>query len=115
MNKDDTGCEITVFHKAGGPLTKRIWLNPDGSLGNDKTACSMAVGVAGRVPIADVHVLAAVIKQIRPSQALALGALRDGHPDVVNIVVKDKLAGQANTIARTKGEIIYRPNGPRTC
>jgi hypothetical protein len=42
----------------------------------------------------------------------ALGALRDGLPDKVKVVSKAKLNGQANTIARTKGAIVYRAKRP---
>src|SRR4029077_1616503 len=41
-----------------------------------------------------------------------LGSLRDGLPDKVDVVVEKKLKGQANTIARTRGELLYRENCP---
>ena len=105
-------CEITIFSKAGGVLTKRIKLAKDGSLERDGSECKMTVGSACRAPIADVHALAAKIAKLRPYQAIALGALRDGLPDKVKIVTKKKLNGQANTIARTRGEIVYREKRP---
>ena len=42
---------ITLFAKSGGPLTKRISLNEDGSLVSDGSACVMAHGTARRVSI----------------------------------------------------------------
>jgi hypothetical protein len=34
--------QITLFAKGGGPLTKRIYLAPDGSLKSDGSACVMS-------------------------------------------------------------------------
>ena len=106
--RTDVACEITVFDKTGGVLTKKIGLSKDGALESDGSECRMANGWAYRTPIADLHALAAKIAKLRPYQAIALGALRDGLPDKVKIVTKKKLNGQANTIARTGGEIVYR-------
>jgi hypothetical protein len=104
--------EIVKFSKDGGPLTKQISLSPDGTLVKDGSACVMTHGKAMRVRIADLHAFAAELTQLQPCEAIALGALRDGLPDEVRIVTKKKLNGQANTIARTRGEIIYRKNCP---
>jgi hypothetical protein len=82
----------------------------DGTLVSDGSACVMARGKAERVKIADIDELATLIGSLHPSQAIALGALRDGLPDEVRIVTKKKLNGQANTIARTRDEILYREN-----
>jgi hypothetical protein len=106
------GGEITVYNKTGGVLTKRIELAKDGSLERDGSECRMASGWAFRTPIADLHALAAKIAKLRPYQAISLGTLRDGLPDKVKIVTKAKLNGQAGTIARTRGEIIYRGKCP---
>jgi hypothetical protein len=104
--------ELTVFEKSGGPLTKHITLSPDGSVKSDGSACLMASGVAHRLPLADVGELAAAIAKARSDQAIALGALRAGLPETVNIVTKSKLNGQPNTIARTAGDIHFRKERP---
>ena len=103
--------EITVFDKAGGPLTKRISLNADGSINTDGSACVMSRGKARRAKVADVHALAALIERLKPYQAIALGVFRDGLPDQVRIVTKDRLNGvtQPNIIARSSDYIVYRP------
>ena len=41
--------EIVCFTKAGGPLTKRISLNSDGSTKSDGSECRMARGAAARI------------------------------------------------------------------
>ena len=41
--------EITVFAKAGGPLTKQIYLDSDGSLKSDGRACALSTGTASWV------------------------------------------------------------------
>ena len=106
--------EIVVFTKAGGPLTKRISLNEDGSIKKDNSAGIMARGQARRAKVADVEQLAALIEKLRSEQAIALGALRADLPDEVEIVTKDKLDGQSppNVIARTSNDIVYRKGRP---
>ena len=69
----DATIEITVFEKHGGPLTKRIHLNPDGAIGNDSAACLMANGVARRVWVDGVDLLARIINEFGPHQAYAIG------------------------------------------
>src|SRR5262245_16299921 len=104
--------ELTCFTKANGPLTKRISLAPDGTVKSDGSACVMARGTAQRVRIADVRELAAVIENVRPDQAIALGALRTGLPDKVQVVTKQKLNGEPNVIARTGTDIVFRREKP---
>jgi hypothetical protein len=104
--------ELTVFEKSGGPLTKHIRLSPDGSVKSDGSACLMASGVAHRLRVADVGDLAAAIAKARSDQAIALGALRAGLSETVNIVTKSKLNGQPNTIARTARDIYFRKERP---
>ena len=104
--------EVTVFDKTGGILTKRISLSKDGTLIKDGSACSMKSGTAKRVPITDVHDYAKLIERLKPYQALALGVIREGFDGGVNVVVKKKLNGQANTIARSGDYIVFRPKQP---
>jgi hypothetical protein len=71
----------------------------------------MARGDARRVEIGSVDQLAGLIDQLPKNQAIALGALRTGLPDQVEVVTKAKLlngAAQPNIIARTGNDIIYR-------
>jgi hypothetical protein len=104
--------EITVFEKIGGVLSKRIWLDSEGKVCSDGSACVMTRGSALRLRIADVSELAAMIEKIRPNEALALGALRADLPEKVHIVTKSKLNGQPNTIARTASDIHFRKERP---
>ena len=99
--------ELTVFTKSGGPLTKRISLMPDGSLKSDGSACVMAHGRARRANIASVLDLGALIEQLKPNEAIALGRLRPDLPDRVEVVTKRKLNGAANVIARTGADLVY--------
>jgi hypothetical protein len=105
--------ELTRLTKHGGPLTKRIFLTPDGTLVKDGSACVMGRGVAERVRLDGVDALAALIEGLAPSQALALGALRPDLPDNVQITTKKKLlngVARPDIIARTGADINY--NGP---
>jgi DNA polymerase I-like protein with 3'-5' exonuclease and polymerase domains len=105
--------ELTLFTKAGGPLTKRILLAPDGTLVKDSSACVMAHGTAERVRVAGVDALGALIEDLAPSQAIALGTLRADLPDKVEVVTKKTLVNgvaRPDVIARTGSNIIY--HGP---
>ena len=79
---------LTRFTKDDGPLTKQIYLAPDGTLVKDGSACVMAHGTAERVRVAGVVALGALIEGLTPSQALALGALRADLPDKVEVATK---------------------------
>jgi hypothetical protein len=107
-----TAFELTRFTKANGPLTKSISLAANGSVKSDGCACVMSRGTAQRLRVADVGELAAVIENIRPDQAIALGALRTGLPDKVQVVTKQKLNGQPDVIARTGADIVFRKEQP---
>jgi hypothetical protein len=102
--------EITLFTKRGGPLTKRIALDANGKLQNDSSACLMTQGTAQRVTIASDRALAELIGGLRSDQATALGRLRPGLPNKVEVVTKRALLGgaPANTITRTGNNIIYQ-------
>ena len=102
--------EITLFNKAGGPLTKRISFAPDGKLMCDGSACVMSHGTAERVKVTSVGGLATLIGTLRPNQAIALGALRAGLPNKVDVVTEKKLNGvvRPDIIARTSANITYK-------
>jgi hypothetical protein len=103
--------ELTKLTKVGGPLTKRISLAPDGTLKKDGSACVMARGTAERVQIAGVDALGALIEGLQASQAIALGALRAGLPDKVEVTAEKKLingVARPDIIARTGANIVYR-------
>jgi hypothetical protein len=106
-------CEITVFTKANGPLTKRISLAPDGTIKSDGSACVMANGTAERASISEVSGLAKLIEKLGNDQAITLGALRAGLRKKVKVVTARQLNGRArpNIIARTGANIIYE-EGP---
>lgn len=107
--KEPAVFEIVRFTKAGGPLTKRISLNDDGSTKSDGSGCLMPRGIAVRTPLANITELAALISALRPDQAIGLGALRSDLPDQVNVVTKSKLNGHAaDVIARTADSIQFR-------
>jgi hypothetical protein len=103
--------ELTKFTKHGGPLTKRISVSPDGTLIKDGSACLMAHGTADRVRVVGVHALGALIEQLTPSQAIALGALHPDLPDKVEVVTKKALlngVARPDVITRTGTNLDYR-------
>ena len=103
--------KLTRLTKDDGPLTKQIYLAPDGTLVKDGSACVMARGTAERVRVAGVVALGALIEGLTPSQALALGTLRADLPDKVEVATKKRLANGAarpDVIARTGSNIVYR-------
>jgi hypothetical protein len=109
--------EITVLTKTGGPLTKVIRLSPDGKIISDGSACVMARGRASRVRLPSHADFAPLINGLEQTQAIALGALRPGLPDHVEIVTKKRLTelnGKTppNIVARTSGHIEYIEKQP---
>jgi hypothetical protein len=107
--------ELTKLTKHGGPLTKKISLDPDGTPMKDSSACVMGRGTAERVRLDGVDALAVLIEGLTPSQALALGALRADLPDKVEVTTKAKLINgvmRPDIIARTGANIIYRGGQP---
>jgi hypothetical protein len=108
--------EIVGFAKAGGPLTKRISLSPEGKVISNGSACVMSHGQACRVRLNNVEAFAALIGNLDRSEAIALGALNADLPDQVEVVTKRKLTelnGHAiNIIARTADHIRHVPDKP---
>jgi hypothetical protein len=105
--------ELTKFTKDGGPLTKKIFLAPDGTLVKDDSACAMARGTAERIWVDGVDQFGALLKDLVVSQALALGMLQAGLPDKVEITTKKTLmngVARPDLIARTGANIVY--HGP---
>ena len=109
-----TDMQVTLLAKADGPLTKRISLGSDGSIRSDGSLCLMSRGNARRFSFDDVAHLADTIAQLKPNQALALGALRADLPARVDVTTKRKLNGAhvPGLIARTATYIGYRPGRP---
>src|SRR5215831_3461261 len=108
-----TGIELTKLTKVGGPLTKKISLSPDGTLVKDGSACVIARGTAERVRVANVRALGALIENLTPTQAIALGTLRAGLPDRVELTTKKRLVNgvaRPDIVARTGSNIVY--HGP---
>jgi len=67
----------------------------------------MRHGRARRANIANVLDLGGLIEQLKPNEAIALGRLRSGLPDRVEVVTKCKLNGKAGVIARTGADLVY--------
>ena len=104
---------LTRFTKDGGPLTKQISLAADGTLMTGRLGLRDGRGTAERVRVAGVDALGALIEDLTPSQALALGALRADLPDKVAVTTKKMLlngAARPDLIARTGANIVY--HGP---
>jgi hypothetical protein len=102
--------ELTIITKDSGPLTKRIFLGPDGKVVSDGSACSLAHGKAKRLNIDTLDDLAPVIESLGSDQAFALGTLRDGLADEIPLVT-DKNEGNGS-YARTKKNFVHRPGLP---
>jgi hypothetical protein len=106
---------ITAITKISGALTKRIALTDDGTLLSDGSACIMPSGTGERASFNTLSEFAAYISSLGSHQAIALGSLRSGLPDKVEITTKgqlEKLNGTVtpHLIARTAEHIFYLPN-----
>jgi hypothetical protein len=101
--------EIVMLSKLGGPLTKQICLDENGGTKSDGSACVMSRGLATRTPVSCVSQLGALIGRLQSNQAIALGSLRHGLPQRVDVVTKRALNGaSAAAISRTADNITYR-------
>lgn len=110
-DSDDT--EITIFHKTGGILSKRISLTKSGVIDADGSECWMSKGEASRKKLNGPASLADLIDNMPSEQALALGRLKPGLPDVVEIARKQDLDASApGTIARTGDYLYFEPGKP---
>jgi hypothetical protein len=111
-----TAFELTVLAKAGGPLTKRISLNPDGSLSADGSACVMGHGKARRAHLTGLAAFAALINGLGQHEAVALGALHHELPEQVDITTKAQLQklkdAPVDLVARTAAYIGSRRDLP---
>jgi hypothetical protein len=105
--------EITAFAKAGGPLTKRIFLAADDKLISDGSACVMAHGEARRIQFSCLQHFADHIDGLNSAAAIALGRLREDLPDQCDVTVKSKLNGNYPAlIARSQEYIVYVTGAP---
>ena len=105
--------EITVFHKADGILSKRITLTKSGEVNANGRECCMSRGRAHRVKLNGIHSMAELVGNMASEEALALGRLRAGIADEVQITVKDlEDAASPDTIARTKENLVFAPGKP---
>src|SRR5215467_12329959 len=106
--------EITLITKRGvdPTLSKRIFLDPSGTLRSDGSRCRMAEGVAIRACAALPRDLANHIAACGPDTALALGAMKPGLPTPATIVTKQSLPQHPGAITRTRGSIDYQPGKP---
>jgi hypothetical protein len=106
--------EITIFRKRKGTLSKQIWLDRDGKIKSDGSACKMTEGEAYREYVDGVEALADLLDDMRSDEALALGRLRDDLPDGVRVITKKKLDSSTphDTIARTEDYLLLEPGEP---
>ncbi len=105
-------CEITVFTKPDGLMTKIIALDSDGMVHSDGGACALSYGTAERVTVASAGALAALIGRLQPNQAIALGRLRMDLSAKVPVVTKRNLKETPDAIARTGDYINFAPGIP---
>src|SRR6202040_2689438 len=113
MNAPLLSLEITRFEKTGGPLTKRVYLKPDGAIANDSSDCRMSRGVMHRQHLLDWRALAGLIEETPRNTAYALGVMRPDLPDSVPLVTRrDPRSAQLGFATRTAETILFREGRP---
>ncbi len=102
--------QITVFRSAKGQLTKLISMEA-GKLKSDGSACRMASGTARRVTLDSLASLAELLQRMPSNEAIALGRLRQGLADKVDVVLKKELneSKSPGIIARTREYLEFAP------
>lgn len=98
---------LTVLTNTEGLLTKRYWLEADGSIGRD-TRAFLSVGQAEHVDVDGLWDLAARLEDLQPRQAVAYGVTGKAR---AAIVTRDVLHERPGAIARTRDFFAY-PAGP---
>ena len=111
-NPSAVAIEIVRLVNDAGPLTKHIFLDPDGSL--VKIPCGqMWRGTMLRQPLPDLYSFARLIEAMPRSTAIALGTKREGLNDFDQLVLLgDPRDGQPGFAARTQQNIAYRQEAP---
>ena len=105
--------ELTKITKDSGAVTKRVHLNPDGSIGNDSSRCAIGKGRMTRLHLPDWRDFKEMLEATPRNTAYALGALRPGLPDSVQLVRKrDPQSAQPGVATRTADAILYREKCP---
>lgn len=110
---------FTILTKAnGGLLSKRIEADAAGKPVPDGSACAMSAGKARRATASGTDATAAmqgladVLNRLAPSQALALGSLRQGLPDTVEITTTGKENEARGLVSRTGRYFVHAPGVP---
>ncbi|HEY8008313.1 MAG TPA: hypothetical protein VIE66_16295 [Methylocella sp.] len=104
--------EVTLFVNNAGPLSKHVFLDPDGSLIKIPYA-QMWCGTMARRPLSDLHAFARLIEDMPRNAAIALGAKQEGLLDCDQLVLSDDLRdGQPGFASRSQKNIAYRREKP---
>jgi putative DNA primase/helicase len=107
--REKIAVELTRITKDSGAVTKRIHLDPDDTVRNDSSRCAIGKGRMTRLRLSDWRALAGLIEETPRNTAYALGALRPGLPDSVQLVRKrDPQGAQPGVATRTAGVILYK-------
>jgi hypothetical protein len=106
--------QITLIKKCGPDplLSKRIFLDEQGTLRSDGSHCVMVQGTAARAPAATATELAKIISDCSSDEVIALGSLRNGLSNSVSITVPRKIKDNPGAITRSREFIDYRPGIP---
>ena len=106
--------EITLITKrdANPLMSKRIFLTEQGEVRSDGSQCLMVQGAATRATAETASELAKHIMSCRSDQAIALGALKKGLPDLVTVTTERKLKDNPGAISRSRQFIDYRQGTP---
>jgi hypothetical protein len=106
--------EITLIEKLDGNpvMSKRIFLDEQGKVRSDGSQCLMIQGTATRATAETAGDFAKHIMSCGSDQALTLGALKTGLPDLVRITTERKLKEHPGAIARTREFIDYISGSP---
>lgn len=107
---------LTLLGKDGGSLTNLISPSDD-TYKTDGSQCWMADGAADRVSTGFPNEFAGFISTFLNNEALALGVMNDGVPDLATILTKRKLeqlngAAGPHMIARSGNYFCYNSDEP---
>jgi hypothetical protein len=109
--------QITLITKHGpnALLSKQISIDEQGKLRSDASECLMTWGTAARAPAATAKDFAGIIATCRSDQAIALGALKEGLPESVDVTVPSRIKNHPGAITRSRKYIDRRSGVSAWC
>jgi RecA-family ATPase len=109
-----TSALLTIVSKAGGSLSKRLYLDASGKLVKDASPCGMSHGEAVMMAAGDAVALGRLIDGLSSHQAVTLGAIKNTREGEIRSIAA-KRARPNGAISRSLHFFHFAPGTPAWC